>query len=328
MSAANGPPRWREPSRGTARPDGVTIYEGVGYALEFGYRPLLLDLWVPPADAAPPVVVWVHGGAWREGNRKDLPPTMAPDSLFEKAVAAGLAVATVDYRLSGEARFPAPLHDVKSAVRYLRRYAAAFGVDGDRIGAGGESAGAHLAALAALTPDADPALEGDLGVTGLSSALGCVVEWYGLNNVEVLDLDAPGHVVTAMLGGSSAALARRASPVAHVTPAAPPFLILHGEADGAVPVEQGEMLHARLRQAGVPSEFVRVPGAGHCFEGYPDIGSLLDRTVAFWSRTLGATSNPATASTTIAAPMASRPDSRSSRISAPSTTATTGLTNA
>jgi dipeptidyl aminopeptidase/acylaminoacyl peptidase len=165
-------------------------------------------------------------------------------------------------------------------------------------------------------------------VTDASSELACVVDWYGLNDIVGLDLSAPGDVLAALLGGTGPELARRASPVHYVTPAAPPFLILHGELDGVVPVAQGEVLHARLRAAGVASEFVRVPDADHCFDGYPDIESLLDESVAFWSRVFGAASSPATASTTTAAPIASRPDSRSSKISAPSTTATTGLTNA
>jgi acetyl esterase/lipase len=281
------PPPWSDPVRPWRRSDGVTRYDGISYAIVRGVRPLLLDLWVPPSDAPPPVVVWIHGGAWREGDRRYLPPTMVPDSLFEKAVAAGLAIATVDYRLSGEASFPVQLHDVKAAIRYLRHHAGALGIDASRIGAGGESAGGHLAALAALTPDASGDLEGDLegdvGVTGPSSRLACVVPWYALLDARPLDLDDADDVVAALLGGRSAELARRASPAAYVTADAPPFLLIHGDADAVVPVEQSERMDERLRAAGAPSEFVRVPGAEHCFDGYPDIDALLDRTVAFWA---------------------------------------------
>jgi acetyl esterase/lipase len=268
------------------RADGVARYDGIAYAVLPGVRPLLMDLWVPSAEQPPPVVVWIHGGAWREGDRRYLPPTMPHESLFEKVVAAGLALATIDYRLSGEAPFPAQLHDVKAAIRYLRHYAAPLHVDGARVGVGGESAGGHLAALAALTGDAASELEGDVGVVGPSSTVSCAAPWYGLMDARPLDLSDPDDVVAALLGGRTAELAERASPVHYVTAGAPPFLLLHGELDAVVPIDQSARLHAALQSAGARSEFVPVPGADHCFDGYPDVDGLLDRTVAFWRRQL------------------------------------------
>lgn len=279
--------RWSEPVRPRTRPDGVARYDGIGYGLITGFRPLLLDLWVPPSRTPPPVAVWIHGGGWWEGDRRYLPPTLPPDSLFERAVAAGLAIASVDYRLSAEATFPAQLHDVKAAIRYLRRFAADLGVDGARIGVGGESAGGHLAALAGLVGCDDPGLEGDVGVRGPSSAVRCVLDWYGVNDLAAVDLNHPGDPLVPLLGGTSAELVDRASPVRYVTAEAPPFLLIHGEADSVVPIAQSEALHSLLRQAGGTSELVRVPGADHCFAGSPDVDAILDRSVAFWVRTLG-----------------------------------------
>src|SRR3954451_16962648 len=286
MTVVDPSPRWSDPVPGHVRPDGVTRYDGVAYAILPGVRPLLMDVWVPPSDRPPPVVVWIHGGAGREGDRRYLPPTMPHESLFEKAVSAGLALATIDYRLSGEPKFPAQLHDVKAAIRYLRHYARALGIDGERIGIGGESAGGHLAALAALTGDGPAELEGDVGRPGPSTRIDCAAPWYALLDTRPLDLSHPDDVVATLLGGRTAELAERASPVHYVTAGAPPFLLLHGERDGVVPIEQSERMHAALRAVGADTEFVPVPGADHCFDGYPDVGALLDRTVAFWRRTL------------------------------------------
>jgi acetyl esterase/lipase len=256
--------------------DGITRFSEVTYGQVPGFRPLVLDVWVPPAPSPPPVVVWVHGGGWREGDRRWLPPTMGPESLFTKVVDAGLALVTVDYRLSGEAPFPAPLHDVQAAIGYVRRHASAFGVDAGRIGIGGESAGAHLAALAAFTPGP---LEGSLAAG--SSRVDCAVLWYGFFDARGIPLTGD-DVLLAMLGGPEPERAERASPITYVDADAPPVLLLHGVADTVVPFAQSARLHDALVAAGVPSELVAVPGAEHCFDGSPDIDALLDRSVAFW----------------------------------------------
>ena len=156
---------------------------GVTYAVPFGYRPLQLDLWVPATAGPAPLVVWVHGGAWIFGDRRDLPPTLQPDQIFDALIEAGLAVASIDYRLVREAAFPAQLHDVKAAVRYLRAHAEQLGLDTRRMGIWGESAGGHLASLAGLTAHR-PDLEGNLGVVGPSSAVDVVVDWYAPIDLE------------------------------------------------------------------------------------------------------------------------------------------------
>ena len=133
-----GPPRFIVPPEPRRAVDGSLRYEGITYAAPIGYRPLQLDLWVPAGEtAAVPLVVWIHGGAWLFGDRRYLPPTLRPDQLFDELLAAGFAVATIDYRLSLEAKFPAQLHDAKAAVRYLRTHADQLGLDPGRVGVWG-----------------------------------------------------------------------------------------------------------------------------------------------------------------------------------------------
>ncbi|MFD7732261.1 alpha/beta hydrolase fold domain-containing protein [Kitasatospora phosalacinea] len=249
-------------------PYGGFSRHGVSYALRTGFRPLLLDLHVPAGEGPFPVVVWLHGGAFREGDRRYLPDTLRPGSVFEALVAAGVAVATVDYRLSGEAVFPAQLDDVTAALRYLRRYADELGLDVDRLGVWGESAGATLGALAALTTD----------------AVSAAVCWYPPTDLTSLGHHGPDSPLTQLLGGSPSELpaaAAQASPLRQVTSAAPPFLLVHGVQDEQVPFAQSEALHGRLLAAGARSALVPVEGAGHCFTGYPDVPGLVADGVAF-----------------------------------------------
>ena len=284
-----GPPAFLAPGEAERQqPAGARIHPALTYSVPDGYRPLQMDVYVPIERAAPaPCVVWIHGGAWLFGSRQT-PPEYWPDGfLFQTAIDAGLAVASIDYRHSREASFPAQLHDAKAAVRYLRRFAAELGIDPERIGAWGESAGGHLAALLGLVRD--PALEGSEGVTSGSSAVAAVVDFYGVADVDsmpsfldsmppewVAELVATGGVgaadpTTVILAHTPlpAADARRLlSPVTHVGPEAPPpFLLIHGEDDSLVPISQSEELSAALLDADGEVEIVRVAGAGHVFEG-------------------------------------------------------------
>ena len=163
------PPPVSDPSTGGTR------HAGIEYARVMGFRPLRMDLLLPAAASGPvPVVIWIHGGAWLFGSRLYGAVTEpACRSLLER----GLAVALVEYRLSGEAHFPACLHDVKAAVRWLRHFGSSVGVDGEAIAVWGESAGGHLAALLA-TNAADERLDGTLGLTGCSSNVIAAVAWY------------------------------------------------------------------------------------------------------------------------------------------------------
>ncbi|MFG2501319.1 alpha/beta hydrolase fold domain-containing protein [Streptomyces sp. NPDC048441] len=251
---------------------GLRLLRGVPYGETEGGRPLELDLWLPDASDAPaaaPLVLFVHGGAWRRGRRDDMGPRTrhwAPGP-FARIAAAGFAVACVDYRLSGEALFPAPLDDLRTALRWLTLRAAELGVDTGRIVVWGESAGGHLASLLAL----DPA----------STTAGAVV-WYAPSDLTVpCGAYDPGNPTTPealLLGAAPSAVpaaARAASPVAQVHRDAPPFLLVHGEQDTMVPSTHSEALAARLRDVGVRVELRTVPGADHGWYGASD-GAMED----------------------------------------------------
>ena len=275
---------------------GVRVLSGVPYAALPGARPLELDLYLPAGGPAP-VVVFLHGGGWRLGSRHSAGPAYrgADPTPFEQVAAAGIAVASVDYRLSGEAVWPAQLHDAKAAVRWLRSRAAELGVDPDRVAAWGESAGGHLAELLGLTTG-DAALEGEVGVTGPSSRVTAVAAWYAPSDVAAVatDLGAdPADATTreAQLLGAAAVtvpdVAAQASPVSHVSPAAPPFLLLHGRADRFVPCVQSERLHDALAAAGTDVALHTYDDADHMWRGSPAAAAdALTRTLAFLRRQL------------------------------------------
>jgi acetyl esterase/lipase len=262
--------------------DGVRFVGGLEYAAPLGFRPLLLDLYLPAAGPDPaPLVVFMHGGGWLRGDRAMVGPGFAawrPGPLARLA-ADGFAVASVDYRLSGEARFPAQLEDVSAAVEWLTGQAGRYGLDADRIVLWGESAGAHLAAL--------------LGLRSQGRVRG-VVDWYGPADLTALDeqVGAAGALTAdpldtreARLLGAPVAqvpeLARAASPLSHVRAGAPPFLIAHGRADRAVPFQQSEALAAALAAAGADVRFEAVDGADHMWVGVEDLTPLYQAVVAF-----------------------------------------------
>lgn len=229
-----------------------------------------LDLYLPAEGSDWPLVVWVHGGAWRGGS-KERPPALP---LLSK----GYAVASINYRLSQHAPFPAQLEDCKAAVRWLRAHADQFGYDAKRLGVWGASAGGHLVALLGTTGDTEAF---DVGPHGeQSSRVQAVVDFFGptdfsviskqAGSQSVLDHDAPDSPESLLLGGpllENLDKAAKANPIAYVSEDDPPFLIMHGEEDHVVPIGQSELLHAALQQAGVTSILQPVPEAGHGFGG-------------------------------------------------------------
>jgi acetyl esterase/lipase len=293
-----GPTRFLPPTEPIRRDDGALHYSGVTYAVAFGFRPLQLDVWVPATAHPAPLVVWIHGGGFMFGDRRHLPETLRPNQVFDALLDAGLAVATIDYRHALEAPFPAQLHDAKAAVRYLRAFADELGISTVRIGVMGESAGGHIAALVGLTSHR-PDLEGTNGVVGPSSAVDVVVDWYGPADLESMPRMTPPPAVAAKLppellvppedqltrGLEGPALAD-ASPITHVTPAAPPFLLVHGTADWLVPYAQSELLHAALTGAGVDSRLIPVANAQHIFDGCEDIDAVVQLSVDYLAKAL------------------------------------------
>ena len=277
---------------------GVVSYLNVQFAAPLGYRPLTLDLHVPHgADEAVPVAVYGHGGGFLTGTK-----SMGP---WKFLLDAGIAVAAVDYRLSGEARFPEPVHDVAAAVRWVRTNASTYGLDADRIIGFGSSAGGYLVGAVALAAG-DQALLGSLGPTpDQSAALSAVIDHYAPTDFVHIDEDAPADVLEiSNAPGTSASLflgfipvddperAEVATLATYAAPSAPPFLIFHGNDDHRVGAGQSRRLRDALVNAGAAAELVIIAGADHGSPEFdqPDVQS---RTLEFL-RSLGLT--PGTAS--------------------------------
>ncbi|MBT2472380.1 alpha/beta hydrolase [Streptomyces sp. ISL-66] len=299
------PPPYRAPVPAVTGADGIRCFDGITYATTAGYRPRLLDVRVPAGEGPFPAVVWVHGGGWLDGDRRYPPPTVAVELLHGAVLGAGLALVSIDYRHSLEAPFPAQLHDVKAAIRYVRTFAGVLGIDPERIGVWGESAGGHLAALAGLVGPDTPGgavLEGAQGVGAGETGVRAVVDWYGVCDLVSLaghplpqmpgGTDFP-NPYEALLGASVAQrpdLARAASPVTYATPGSnpPPFLLVHGTRDGLVPYSQSEQLAHALTRAGGDVTLTPVEDADHIFLGSPDIQQIVTDSVAFLARHLDA----------------------------------------
>jgi acetyl esterase/lipase len=246
-------------------PNGVEMKKDVVYG-RGDNRDLKMDLFLPPGDGPFPAVVYIHGGGWRGGNR----------SAFHRQAAMmaarGFVGACIEYRLSGEASFPAAVEDCKCTVRMLRANFRMFKIDPERIAVAGGSAGGHLAALLGVTPDRKD-LEGTGGHAGQSSRVQAVVAFNGVFDFEpIAKVAKPNPSVVAFLGGSfedRADTYRLASPATHVAKGAPPFLFLHGTADTTVPIDQSRQMAQTLKAIGAVAETYEAPGAGHGFFNRP-----------------------------------------------------------
>ena len=248
-------------------------------ALEYGHaagKSLLLDLYLPKDGEGPlPLIVWVHGGAWSGGDKS---PCRAA-WLVER----GYAVASVNYRLSREAIFPAQIHDCKAAIRWLRANAVTHSLDPERIGVWGSSAGGHLVGLLGTSGDVKD-LEGDGGTPGVSSRVQAVCDWFGPTDFlrmqgvpSRIDRTSPDAPEAVLVGGplrERKEECRRANPITYITPDDPPFLIMHGDGDDIVPINQSELLHEALKKAGVEVTYHVVEGAGHGFGG-PELNGMV-----------------------------------------------------
>lgn len=261
-------PRGRVPQLARHLMDRVTIQRDVVFG-DAGSRPLKLDLVLPKtkSDAARPLVVFVHGGGWRSGDKAGGMGRVVP------FVATGDYVgASIEYRLSGEATWPAQIHDCKAAIRWLKAHAADYHIDPERIGVWGSSAGGHLVNLLGTTGDVGP-LEGACGTPDQTSRVCCVVSFCGPADFLAPQRFEGGRSPTAvdlLLGGSAAdrrELAREASPITYVSADDPPFLLCHGTADSTVPFEQATVFHESLRKAGVDVTLVKIVGGGHAVGG-------------------------------------------------------------
>ncbi|MFB3813833.1 MAG: alpha/beta fold hydrolase [Terriglobales bacterium] len=273
----------RFPKTSARFPSGVVAQPDIEYANLVGFRPLHLDLYTHERSGpqARPLVVWIHGGAWKRGDSRTSAAYANFPAVLASLAARGYVVASINYRLSGEARFPAAIQDVRAAIRYLRANAARFGIDPNRVILWGGSAGGHLAALAATTcglaafdpPRLTGRFPGKAAASVIEPAVSdCVqgvVAWYGLFDLAVLTSPTDSHV-SDFLGcqpRDCPKLAALASPVIHITCSSPPMLLIHGTADKTVPLQQSEEMAERLLKAGVPVETLFIPNVGHGWIG-------------------------------------------------------------
>ena len=248
-------------------PEDIEFIRDVEYGMGGG-RPVHLNIIRPkkPSVIPMPVVVFIHGGAWFLGSKDDF--------LDFRPAREGYFTVSVEYRLSGEAIFPAQIHDCKCAIRWLRAHAEEYNIDPDRIGVWGPSAGGHLVALLG-TSGGVAELEGNGGWPEFSSRVQAVVDFFGPTNFLKMggSHDNADSAESVLVGGKIADkmdMVRMADPITYVTPDDPPFLIVHGEEDKTVPINQSELLHEALEEAGVEVTFVRVKRGGHGFGSNAD----------------------------------------------------------
>jgi acetyl esterase/lipase len=265
--AAAQPPAPKRPNRASV-PDNVRALRDLPYVRD-GHERQKLDLYLPKDAGGPlPLVIWIHGGGWQNGSKDGCPAL----PLTQR----GFAVASLNYRLSGHAVFPAQIEDCKAAVRWLRANAKEHGLDHDRFGVWGSSAGGHLVALLGTSGDVK-----EWETVGehrdVSSRVQAVCDWYGPTDLLQMDRqakesggrafhDAANSPESKLIGGpiqERREQAAKANPIVYVTRDDPPFLIAHGDADPAVPVGQSRLLEATLKAAGVDVTLYIVAGGGH-----------------------------------------------------------------
>ena len=257
--------------------------------------PLYLDLYLPTnAPGRLPLIVWIHGGGWHTS------PTARDDYLPGRVVGRGYALASIDYRDSKTARFPAQVQDCKAAVRWLRAHAGQYGIDPERVGTWGISAGGHLAAFLGLS-GGEKEYEGDAGNAKFSSRVRAACDFCGPTDLFQLHTPETANARAALqlmaedfVGGKleeRRELVAKVNPATHADRSDPPMLILHGDADPLVAIIQSELLYQVLKAAGVEVTFGVAKGGSHLF-----VGPEIDRTVdAFFDQHLkrNATAAPA-----------------------------------
>jgi acetyl esterase/lipase/endonuclease/exonuclease/phosphatase family metal-dependent hydrolase len=297
-------------------PPGVTAHRDIAYVPD-GHERQKLDLYIPDtADKNAgklPLIIWVHGGGWRGGSKEYCLP------LARRFTARGYAVASIGYRLSSTAIFPAQIEDCKAAVRWLRANAGSYNIDADRFVAWGSSAGGHLVALLGTTGhirtfDTGPNPD-------VSAAVQVVIDYYGpadFCDETITDpaFHGPDTVQAKLLGGpplENPGKAAAASPVTYVGKTSAPMFILHGTDDPAVPLSQSKRLHAAMQKAGATSKLKIIPGAGHGGAAF-NSQQTLDEVGAFIKEHLPAASQATTTQDTAIAnkntarPNAARPE--------------------
>jgi len=251
-------------------PPGTSAFRDVAYVAN-GHERQRLDLFIPPGATNPlPLIIWIHGGAWRGGSKENCPAL--------RYLERGYAVASINYRLSQHAVFPAQIQDCKAAVRWLRAHAKEYRLDPDHFAAWGSSAGGHLVALLGTSGGVKEFDEGEN--LRESSRVQAVVDFFGPTDFTQMarfslpnspfDHNAADSPEARLIGGAvqeNPGKAARANPITYVSKDDPPFLIMHGDNDNIVPYQQSELLRDALAKAGVPVTLKIVKAAGHGFGG-------------------------------------------------------------
>ena len=266
-----------------AIPQNVAFEPDIEYANPDNQH-LQLDMARPKKGDGPfPAIVCIHGGGFRAGSRKGY------DALCMRLAREGYVAFTVSYRLAPKFQFPAAVHDVKGAVRWLRANAKQYHIDPERIGVMGGSAGGHLAQFLGVTADVK-SFEGNGADPDKSSRVSCVVNYYGPSDFTKSygkSVDA-AEVFPLWLGGNLDNARHRhivASPINWITPHAAPTLCIHGTQDKYVAHEQAVWLVDRLKSAGVEADLLTLEGAGHGFNG-PDAETAEQAMIAFFAKHL------------------------------------------
>ena len=251
-------------------PQGVKVLRDLPYADTDNPRQRL-DLVLPEkriGNQPLPLVIWIHGGGWRNGDKRSGINRVAPVVTTGRYVGA-----TIGYRLSGEAQWPLQIHDCKAAIRWLRAHAKEYGIDPKRIAVWGSSAGGHLVSMLGVSGEVE-VLEGKLGKhLGQSSRVQAVVNYYGPSALLLMsskpsridhdDKDSPESMLIGAPIQKAKFKAQQASPLTHVTKDDAPHLHVHGTKDPLVPFHQSEIYHSALRKAGVESTLITIPEGGH-----------------------------------------------------------------
>lgn len=274
-------------NKGGGMPEGIRKIADLDYAGTANPRQML-DLYLPekPAAEGPlPLVVFIHGGGWKNGDKN------GGGGRIARFVASGkYAGASIGYRLSDEAQWPSQIHDCKAAIRWLKAHAAEYGYDPARIAVWGTSAGGHLVAMLGVSQGVD-GLEGTIGAhTDRDSSVKCVVDFFGPaemltmgDHESNIDHNSSGSPEARLLGGAvqeNPDKAKSASPTEHVSKDDAPFLIVHGTRDMSVPYPQSVALEKKLEAAGVPAVLVTVEEGGHGQGFGPAVDAIVDRYLA------------------------------------------------
>lgn len=317
----------RYPERSIAFKGGVTSLPDQVYVQHPGFRPQTLDIYLPPATVPKPrqgfpLILHVHGGGWSAGDARKAGAIVDLPGLFAQLAGRGYVVASLNYRLSGEAPFPAAAQDVKMALRWLRSRADRYRMAPDRAAIWGGSAGGHLAGLAAVScnlPTLNPlkekladaaepggaaapqeatrAADGKRALAAASECVQAAVTWYGVFDFATLDAQSGRPAIPEpFLGcsdGDCTEAIKAASPITYVTSASPPMLLIHGTADRTVPFAQSTEMATALKAAGVPVTLIPLPGIDHSFIGKTPEATrtatlqALAATFDFFDRTVG-----------------------------------------